>query len=221
MPAMSPTARLLLVLSLSVTLGLAVGSDQLVAAQQAEDSRDAAIRLVAARAAVPPQRLTAVTIADATFPALGTVGVAVKVLDTATGVTYTVTLDRNRQPFDTAQMLSSDRALQSARGAPLEPSLSGRLADTPGDQSVPVVFWLREPAWIRPGTASAAAHRRGGPDQDAARTLDAALAASRAAVVRPLVTSLVSRLGAAGIAGLTAGARRWSTRACPRSWLPS
>jgi hypothetical protein len=200
-------ARLLCVLALALAAGWMLGGDNLAAAfQQADDSGAVAIHLVAARTGVPPTRLVVVASAEARYPALGTVGRAYKVLDTATGVVESIVLDRQGEPLDPGFLASSDRALASANGSPLELTLASRLADVSPDQPLPVVFWLREPALPRPARVAPARPGASPIAQDVARAAEATTAASRAAVVRRLAAPLMSRLQAAGVATLDAGA---------------
>ncbi|HZS00627.1 MAG TPA: S8 family serine peptidase [Chloroflexota bacterium] len=186
-------------------MSVALGAGRLAAADQESDLRDAAVRLIAARAGLPPARLAVVTTAVAGYPALGVVGQSVKVLDIASGTVYTLTLDRAGQALDSGQLVQRERAAQQAQGLVREPLLAARAADALPDELLPVVFWLREPPWARPVRPPPT--RAGGPSpsRDQARTLDAAVVAARAAVVRPLLAPLLSRLRAAGAPAMTAG----------------
>jgi hypothetical protein len=194
-----------LVCSLALLLGVALGDDQLVGAQQGESLADAAVRLVAARTGAPASRLTVVNIADAAYPALGAAGTAVKVLDTATGVVHGVVLDRAHQPLEPGALAASDRALQTAGGAVIEPALAAAVAANSPDQPVPVVIWLREPAWARPARVAPARAGAAPRPLDVAQAADAAALASRGAAVQQVVAPLLARLRAAGIIGTTAG----------------
>ena len=131
-------------------MSVALGAGRLAAADQESDLRDAAVRLIAARAGLPPARLAVVTTAVAGYPALGVVGQSVKVLDIASGTVYTLTLDRAGQALDSGQLVQRERAAQQAQGLVREPLLAARAADALPDELLPVVFWLREPPWARP-----------------------------------------------------------------------
>jgi hypothetical protein len=198
-------ARLALVAALSLGVAGLLGDDRLAAAQQSADPREAAIRLVAAQTGVAARRLAVATTAPARYPALGIVAVAVKVLDTATGNIHAVVLSGTGQPLDATALASGDRTQQAARGVPFEPALAARVADAAPDQPIPVVLWLREPAWSRPPRQAPARTGGSAPAPEVRRALDTAAAADRLAVLRPLVAPVLDRLRAAGVPATAAG----------------
>ncbi|HLH26954.1 MAG TPA: S8 family serine peptidase [Chloroflexota bacterium] len=202
MRALGVAGRPLAVVGLAVLLGVALGGDRLVAAQQGDDVRAAAIRIAAARSGAPTSRLTALSVAEASYPALGTVGRAVKVLDTATGVVYGVVLDASLQPLDTGQLAASDQARRAAQGPTFEPALEARLAAARPDELLPVVLWVREPPWARPTRAAPA---RGAAAAAGTAATDAALAATRRPAVQQALAPVLARLQQAGRPGTTAG----------------
>jgi hypothetical protein len=198
--------RLGLVAALAAAVALSVGSDRQASAQQPGDPRDAAIRVVASQTGVQSSRLVAVTTAPASYPPLGIVAVAVKVLDSRTGAVHSVVLDASGQALDAERLVHAQRLQRAAQGVPLEPDLVAWLANAAPEEPVPVVVWLREPSWLRPARLAPARAGSVAAAPGQRRAQDAAAAAVRLAAVQPLLAPVLSRLRSAGVPATTAGA---------------
>jgi hypothetical protein len=154
----SVNRRRFVLVSLVVGLGMLFSLSQGVAAQS-PNLEQIALKLVAESNGLSSDGLSSgglvvVNSAPAEYPLLGKTAFDFKVMDNRSGAIYSVTLDKDGQKLDAAQLTADEQAAYVAKYGRLEPELAGQLAgasvNVADSKPIEVIIWLKEPLYAGP-----------------------------------------------------------------------
>lgn len=188
--------RLILALLVPVTgLGILAAFNRVTTAQIPQDLNTIARQQVAKLNGLPLSSLTVVNSAKVEYPVQGKTAFEFKVSDKESGAVYGISLDSSGRSVNSAQLQANEEASDAAQNGKLAPGLAKKLAATSSEQPIKVMLWLKEPAGAEtqrpaptpPGSVSSASEAQ-------VNAFFAQVDAQRAAVLKPLVDSVATKL---------------------------
>ena len=158
-----------------------------------ENLKRSALELVRQRRGASPNKLTIANAATTTYPLQGKTVYEIKVTDSS-GTVYGITLDGSGREVSSAQLRTAEQIAYKARFGRLSQNLAQKLANTPQNQVIPVMIWLKDSSSTQLQRPPATNASRSAVSLAQVNAFHRQVDAQRAAAIRPLVESVANRV---------------------------